>query len=282
MTSAHATCAWSARRPRTRCRRCPTVSSVPMACRRRSRTWSRPPSAPALRSPPPSRTCAPARPISKPAVPPITHASTCAHAAGRWITIWMASMDGRSRRGRGRGRAQLQPVPRRLHQWGAHPPGCRVAEPGARPAREGLPRHPPDPVDRLQRQPGCFQEQIGYLDQHQPRSPRRARPTASNSTSPAHPVRLARHRERKYSMSAAPTPARATTPAIAEARTLAGMGRLLNMLEVARNDLPTPAELGQDRSGVDAAELCPPEAPTPLQIDKEALFAEARCCLRFV
>ena len=63
--------------------------------------------------------------------------------------------------------------------------------------------------------------------------------------------------------------------AIAEARTLAGMGRLLNTLEVARNDLPTPAELGQDLSGVDAAELCPPEAPTPLQIDKEALFAEA-------
>ena len=53
------------------------------------------------------------------------------------------------------------------------------------------------------------------------------------------------------------------------------MGRLLNTLEVARNDLPTPAELGQDRSGVDAAELCPPEAPTPLQIDKEALFADA-------
>ncbi len=61
----------------------------------------------------------------------------------------------------------------------------------------------------------------------------------------------------------------------AQARALAGMGRLMTALEVAREDLPAAADIGQDRAGIDPETICPPEAPTPLEIDKEALLAEA-------
>jgi len=62
---------------------------------------------------------------------------------------------------------------------------------------------------------------------------------------------------------------------IAQARSLAGMGRLLPAMQIVRDGLPTPEELGQDRSGIDPADLCPALAPIPQAIDKEALFAEA-------
>jgi adhesin transport system outer membrane protein len=62
---------------------------------------------------------------------------------------------------------------------------------------------------------------------------------------------------------------------IADARAQAAMGRLLETLEVRRADLPSAADVGQDRQGVDPATACPAEAPGMPQIDKEALFAEA-------
>lgn len=50
--------------------------------------------------------------------------------------------------------------------------------------------------------------------------------------------------------------------AIAHARTLASMGSLVSALQVAREGMPTAQELGQDRKGVDAADIqCPGEAP---------------------
>lgn len=49
--------------------------------------------------------------------------------------------------------------------------------------------------------------------------------------------------------------------AIAHARTLASMGRLLSALQVARDGLPTAQDLGQDRFEVDAESQCPAEAP---------------------
>ena len=120
-----------------------------------------------------------------------------------------------------------------------------------------------------------LQEQIGYLDQHQ-LSIAKAREAYRQQFDIGQRTLLdLLDTENEYFQARRAYTSARYDLAIAEARTLAGMGRLLNTLEVARNDLPTPAELGQDRSGVDAAELCPPEAPTPLQIDKEALFAEA-------
>lgn len=62
---------------------------------------------------------------------------------------------------------------------------------------------------------------------------------------------------------------------IAQARALSGMGQLMGTLGVAREDLPTPADLGQDRSGIDPETVCPPDAPVPMNIDKAALLAEA-------
>jgi adhesin transport system outer membrane protein len=43
----------------------------------------------------------------------------------------------------------------------------------------------------------------------------------------------------------------------AQARTLAGMGQLVSTLGVPRQDLPSAQDAGQDRAGIDPAELCP-------------------------
>ena len=51
---------------------------------------------------------------------------------------------------------------------------------------------------------------------------------------------------------------------IAQARTLAGMGRLVPALNVTRADLPDAAAAGQDRGALNPAEFCPPE---PVVID---------------
>ncbi|MDO9221584.1 MAG: TolC family protein, partial [Thiobacillus sp.] len=55
--------------------------------------------------------------------------------------------------------------------------------------------------------------------------------------------------------------------AIAHARTLAGMGRLLTTLQVGHNGLPSAQELGQDRNEVDPADQCPAVAPTTMASD---------------
>ena len=62
---------------------------------------------------------------------------------------------------------------------------------------------------------------------------------------------------------------------IAEARTLTEMGHLTQALNVVRDGLPTREELGQERMGIDPESICPPDAPVQLQVDKEAIFAEA-------
>jgi adhesin transport system outer membrane protein len=47
--------------------------------------------------------------------------------------------------------------------------------------------------------------------------------------------------------------------ATAQARTLAGMGQLVSALGVNRADMPSTQDVGQDRSGIDLAGLCPLE-----------------------
>ncbi|MDO9636819.1 MAG: TolC family outer membrane protein, partial [Thiobacillus sp.] len=49
--------------------------------------------------------------------------------------------------------------------------------------------------------------------------------------------------------------------AIAHARTLAGMGTLLSALDVGREGLPTPQELGQNKQDVESEGQCPAVAP---------------------
>ncbi|MBW8328280.1 MAG: TolC family outer membrane protein [Thiobacillus sp.] len=57
--------------------------------------------------------------------------------------------------------------------------------------------------------------------------------------------------------------------AIAHARTLAGMGKLLTTLQVGRDGMPSAQELGQDRQEVDPDSQCPAEAPTMATSDME-------------
>lgn len=54
----------------------------------------------------------------------------------------------------------------------------------------------------------------------------------------------------------------------AQARTLAGMGQLVTALGVNRDDVPSAQDAGQDRSGIDPAELCPLEESMVDTLDK--------------
>ncbi|MDR2093854.1 MAG: TolC family outer membrane protein [Azoarcus sp.] len=59
---------------------------------------------------------------------------------------------------------------------------------------------------------------------------------------------------------------------VAQARTLSGTGQLLHTLGVVREDLPTARDAGQDRDTVDPAEMCPADAPAPLEVNKSTLL----------
>lgn len=61
----------------------------------------------------------------------------------------------------------------------------------------------------------------------------------------------------------------------AQARTLAGMGRLVAALGVSRADVPNAQDAGQDRNGIDPSELCPLEesaVDTMEKIKKETVI----------
>lgn len=63
--------------------------------------------------------------------------------------------------------------------------------------------------------------------------------------------------------------------AIAQARVLAGMGRLVSALGVTREDVPTPKDAGQERERIDPLELCPLEDVNVDSVEKikaEAVF----------
>jgi adhesin transport system outer membrane protein len=56
--------------------------------------------------------------------------------------------------------------------------------------------------------------------------------------------------------------------AAAQARTLAGMGQLVSTLGVPRQDLPSAQDAGQDRAGIDPADLCPLDETTVETLEK--------------
>jgi adhesin transport system outer membrane protein len=62
---------------------------------------------------------------------------------------------------------------------------------------------------------------------------------------------------------------------IAEARTLAGMGKLNGTVGVERPGQPSAQDAGQDRSELSAEELCPFAAPELVVVDKDKLMADA-------
>src|SRR5690606_15816913 len=119
-----------------------------------------------------------------------------------------------------------------------------------------------------------LKEQLGYLDQHQ-LSIEKAREAYRNQFDIGQRTLLdLLDTENEYFQARRAYVNARYDQGSAQARSLAGMGRLMQALQVAREELPTPAELGQDRSGIDVAELCPATAPTPESIDKAALLAE--------
>ena len=59
----------------------------------------------------------------------------------------------------------------------------------------------------------------------------------------------------------------------AKARTLDGMGALMQTLGLVREDLPTPDEIDKGRERVDVSAACPAEAPVQQRFDKAALLA---------
>ena len=64
---------------------------------------------------------------------------------------------------------------------------------------------------------------------------------------------------------------------LAQARTLASMGRLTESLAVSRPDQPTLQDLGQDRGLLPPEELCPFETPAVLEIDMRRRWPMPRC-----
>ncbi|MBV7544210.1 TolC family outer membrane protein [Acidovorax sp. sic0104] len=61
---------------------------------------------------------------------------------------------------------------------------------------------------------------------------------------------------------------------VAQARTLSAMGQLLPALNVSRADMPSAADAGQQRSGIDPADLCPAEFPVVVTVDKAQAVAD--------
>lgn len=61
---------------------------------------------------------------------------------------------------------------------------------------------------------------------------------------------------------------------LAQARSLAGMGQLMQALGVLREDVAEAPDLPEDDAYVDLESICPPSAPGMLLVDKDALFEE--------
>ncbi len=61
---------------------------------------------------------------------------------------------------------------------------------------------------------------------------------------------------------------------VAQARTLASMGRLTSTLGVTRGDQPTASDAGQDRGELPPEQLCPFDLPPILTLDKAKMVAE--------
>jgi outer membrane protein, adhesin transport system len=62
---------------------------------------------------------------------------------------------------------------------------------------------------------------------------------------------------------------------LAQARTLASMGKLTASLGVSRPDMPSPTDVGQDRGALPPEELCPFETPPAMVVDKAKAVADA-------
>ena len=106
-----------------------------------------------------------------------------------------------------------------------------------------------------------LQRQLGYLDQHQLAIAKAREAYRKQFDIGQRTLLDLLDTENEYFQSRRAYTNAQFDHAIAHARTLAGMGTLLPALKVAREGLPTPQELGQDRFEVDPASQCPAAAP---------------------
>ena len=127
-----------------------------------------------------------------------------------------------------------------------------------------------------------LQRQLGYLDQHQLAIAKAREAYRKQFDIGQRTLLDLLDTENEYFQSRRAYTNAQFDHAIAHARTLAGMGTLLPALKVAREGLPTPQELGQDRFEVDPASQCPAAAPevivaaeimAPRKIEAAALAA---------
>ena len=61
----------------------------------------------------------------------------------------------------------------------------------------------------------------------------------------------------------------------AQARTLAGMGRMMASIDAVRPDLPAAKDVGQDKEAIDPADMCGPIAPVVAPFDAAKAMADA-------
>lgn len=113
-----------------------------------------------------------------------------------------------------------------------------------------------------------LQRQLGYLDQHQLAIAKAREAYRKQFDIGQRTLLDLLDTENEYFQSRRAYTNAQFDHAIAHARTLAGMGTLLPALKVAREDLPTPQELGQDRFEVDPASQCPAAAPEVIVADE--------------
>lgn len=104
-------------------------------------------------------------------------------------------------------------------------------------------------------------QQLGYLDQHQLAIEKAREAYRSQFDIGQRTLLDLLDTENEYFQARRAYTNATTDHAIAHARTLAGMGELMRTLEVARDGLPSPAELGHDSTGVDPDGQCPIAAP---------------------
>lgn len=113
-----------------------------------------------------------------------------------------------------------------------------------------------------------LQRQLGYLDQHQLAIAKAREAYRKQFDIGQRTLLDLLDTENEYFQSRRAYTNAQFDHAIAHARTLAGMGTLLPALKVAREGLPTPQELGQDRFEVDPASQCPAAAPEVIVADE--------------
>jgi len=122
-----------------------------------------------------------------------------------------------------------------------------------------------------------LQEQLGYLDQHQLSSEKSREAYRQQFDIGQRTLLDLLDTENEYFEARRAYVNAVYDQVIAQARSLATTGKLLPAMGVVREGLPTLDDIGQEEEDyqVDPEQMCPPQTPGMLQVDKDALVADA-------